>query len=195
MPSGCGSIIPAEDGREPVGNCTLLSRLKGGGFALKASGSNLVVAAGVAPALAALSTQCLCWLGYATFKKMARVAGLAPARTRLKDESLGSLHSRAMKNGGTRRACSPSRECGTISLAKNPGSFVRFTFHVGARGRTCTCTGPLLRRMSLHWTTRAKTSCSRSDLHRHWTGFKPAASAVGLREQKGKSPWQDLHPH
>src|ERR1043166_8938291 len=33
------------------------------------------------------------------------------------------------RNGGTRRACSPSRKGGTISLAKNPGSLVRFTFH------------------------------------------------------------------
>src|SRR5678815_1874537 len=40
---------------------------------------------------------------------MAPVAGLAPARTRVKDEALGSLHSRAFENGGTRRACSPSR--------------------------------------------------------------------------------------
>lgn len=41
-----------------------------------------------------------------------------------------------------------TQKCATISLAKNPGSLVRITFR-SARGRNCTCTGPLLRRMSL----------------------------------------------
>ena len=51
---------------EPVGTCTLLSRLKGGGFAIKASGSwprvrlKLVVAERFALSLAAFSTPCLC---------------------------------------------------------------------------------------------------------------------------------------
>jgi len=58
----------------------------------------VVVAAGFAPALAALSTQCLCWLGYATvWCEMAPVVGLAPTRTGLKDRALGSLHSRAKR--------------------------------------------------------------------------------------------------
>ncbi len=57
--------LPGKIG-EPVGTCTLLSRLKGGGFAIKASGSELVVAAGFEPALAAFSTPCLFQLGYAT---------------------------------------------------------------------------------------------------------------------------------
>src|SRR6478736_14481 len=82
---------------EPVGTCTHLSRLKGGGFAIKASGSEFAVAAerltpGVVsnrrgadsawrqgpqfePALAALSTPCLCQLGYAT---VVWIGGLAP---------------------------------------------------------------------------------------------------------------------
>ena len=55
----------------------------------------MVVAAGVEPTLAAFSALCLCRLGYATLVKLAPVAGLAPARTRLKDETRGSLHSRA----------------------------------------------------------------------------------------------------
>src|SRR5687768_10061022 len=38
MPCGCEWRIRRK-GNEPVGTCTLLSRLKGGGFALKASGS------------------------------------------------------------------------------------------------------------------------------------------------------------
>ena len=42
----------------------------------------------------------------------------------------------------------PMRLRRTISLAKSPGSLVRFTFH-GAHGETCTRTVPLLRRMSL----------------------------------------------
>src|SRR5687767_10916786 len=67
-------------GGEPVGSCTHLSRLKGGGFAIKASGSKLVVAAGFEPALAAFSTPCLFQLGYATVGEMAPVVGLAPTR-------------------------------------------------------------------------------------------------------------------
>jgi hypothetical protein len=75
--TACGDAVrlrmanPAER-NEPVGTCTHLSRLKGGGFAIKASGSwprvrlKLVVAAGFEPALAALSTPCLFQLGYAT---------------------------------------------------------------------------------------------------------------------------------
>ena len=56
----------------------------------------MVVAERFALSLAAFSTPCLCSLGYATVcGEMAPVAGLAPARTRLKDEALGSLHSRA----------------------------------------------------------------------------------------------------
>lgn len=41
------------------------------------------------------------------------------------------------------------RQWRTISLARNPGTLVRFTFHKSTRGRICTCTVPLLRRMSL----------------------------------------------
>ena len=44
----------------------------------------MVLAAGVAPALATFSTSCLCWLDYMSLK-MAPTAGLAPARTDLKD--------------------------------------------------------------------------------------------------------------
>ncbi len=60
---------------EPVGTCTHLSRLKGGGFAIKASGSKLVVAAGFEPALAAFSTPCLFQLGYATVGKIGTRGG------------------------------------------------------------------------------------------------------------------------
>lgn len=49
-----------------VGTCTLLSRLKDGCFALKASNPEMVVTVGFEPALAALSTPCLFQLGYVT---------------------------------------------------------------------------------------------------------------------------------
>ena len=48
--------------------------------------------------------------------------------------------------------------------------------------------------MSLLLDYTGEKFCSRSDLHRHWAGFKPVASAFGLRERK-KSPRQDLHLH
>ena len=81
--------------------------------------------------------------------EMAPVAGLAPARTRLKGEALGSLHSRAFDEMAERGGHAPHHaKCATISLAKSPGSLVRFTFH-GAHGESCTRTDPLLRRMSL----------------------------------------------
>jgi len=92
---------------------------------------------------------------------MAPVAGLAPARTRLKGEALGSLHSRAKRKSSRQDShldCAPNpglngykpfvllyttggkwrnaegmlpnpQECGSISLAQNPGSLVRFAFH------------------------------------------------------------------
>ena len=50
--------------------------------------------------------------------------------------------------------------------------------------------------------------CSRSDLHRHWAGFKSAASSLGYAAKNGPrsahcmaagaAKWsrrQDLHPH
>jgi len=49
-------------------------------------------------------------LGYVTIRKSAPVVGLAPTRVGLKNRTLGSLHSRVFENGGTRRACSPSRK-------------------------------------------------------------------------------------
>ena len=72
--------------------------------------------------------------------EMAPVAGLAPAKTRLKGEALGSLHSRAFAEMAERGGHAPHHaKCATISLAKSPGSLVRFTFH-GARGENCTRT-------------------------------------------------------
>ena len=50
----------------------------------------MLVAAGFEPALAALSTPCLFQWGCATVSEMAPVAGLAPTRTGLKDQALGS---------------------------------------------------------------------------------------------------------
>ncbi len=47
--------------------------------------------------------------------------------------------------------------CGTISLAKNPGTLVRFTFH-GPGGRTRTRTGRGLSSLPLHWATPAKSA-------------------------------------
>ena len=90
----------------------------------------MVVAAGFEPALAALSTQCLCCWATRPLCEMAPVAGLAPARTRLKGEALGSLHSRAFDEMAERGGHAPHHaKCATISLAKSPGSLVRFTFH------------------------------------------------------------------
>ena len=58
--------------------------------------------------------------------------------------------------------------CATISLAKNPGSLVRFTFRFRARDRSCTCTGPILSRMSLLLDyTGIDDWCSWSESHRH----------------------------
>ena len=126
----------------------------------------MVVAAGVEPALAAFSALCLCRLGYATFVKLAPAAGLAPARTRLKDETLGSLHSRAFDEMAERGGHAPHHaKCATISLAKNPGSLVRFTFH-GAHDRSCTCTVRGLKSAALLVGLRGHR-CSQSDSHRH----------------------------
>ena len=47
----------------------------------------------------------------------------------------------------------PNPQCGSISLARNPGSLVRFTFH---------------------W-------CPRRELHSHFPRFEFGASAIGLR--------------
>ena len=71
---------------------------------------------------------------------MAPVVGLAPTRTGLKDRALGSLHSRAFDEMAERGGHAPHRaKCATISLAKSPGSLVRFTFR-GAHGENCTRT-------------------------------------------------------
>ena len=93
--------------------------------------------------------------------EMAPVAGLAPARTRLKGEALGSLHSRAFDEMAERGGHAPHpANCGTISLAKNPGSLVRFTFQ---------------------W-------CPRRELHSHCPRFEVGASSVGLRGLKENAP-------
>ncbi len=112
----------------------------------------------------------------------------------------------------------PIRLRRTISLAKNPGSLVRFTFHwcprqeshlhcprfeVGAfafglrgrkenaPGRNRTDTEPGLSRPPLHWATRAKWS-RRQDLHPHWTRSELVASALGyageMVEPRGIAP-------
>ena len=66
---------------------------------------------------------------------------------------------------------------GTHSLAPRPGSLVRLTFQIGARGRTRTGTVEGLSFAPLHWATRAW--CPRLDLHQHCARFKCAASALG----------------
>ena len=81
---------------------------------------------------------------------MAPVVGLAPTRTGLKGEALGSLHSRAFEKWRNAEGMLPIRHRRTISLAKNPGSLVRFTFH---------------------W-------CPRQDLHLHWSAFEADVSAL-----------------
>ena len=112
-------------------------------------GWTVVLAAGVAPALSALSTPCLWLLGYASKKREKRVAergGLAP------------------QTGTSRR--------GSIPLATGPGSLVRFTLQDWklAPGRICTGTGPGLSRLplavGLREQRRRKWS-PRQDLHPH----------------------------
>ena len=143
---------------------------------------------------------------------MAPVAGLAPARTRLKGEALGSLHSRAFDEMAERGGHAPHHaKCATISLAKSPGSLVRFTFQwcprrelhshcprfevgassfglrgrKGAPGRICTDTERGLSPLPLRWATGAKWS-RRQDLHPHWTRSELVASALGYA---GKNEW------
>ena len=146
--------------------------------------------------------------------EMAPVAGLAPARTRLKGEALGSLHSRAFDEMAERGGHAPHHaRCATISLAKSPGSLVRFTFQwcprqdlhlhcprfeVGGsaswptralrrnapgRSRTDTC-AVFKAATSADWATGAKWS-RRQDLHPHWLRSERSASAVGLRRENG----------
>ena len=103
-------------------------------------------------------------------------------------------------------------ECATISLAKSPGSLVRFTFHgahgesftrtrrvlksvplqlgyagieKNAPGRICTDTERGLSPLPLRWATGAKWS-RRQDLHPHWTRSELVASALGYA---GKNEW------
>lgn len=57
---------------------------------------------------------------------------------------------------------------------------------IGARGEIRTRTVPLLRRMSLLLDyAGVEMKCSRSDSHRHWAGFKSAASALGYGSESG----------
>src|SRR5678815_3577910 len=76
-------------------------------------------------------------------------------------------------------------ECATISLAKNPGSLVRFTFH-GAHGEIRTRTVRILSSAPLLIGLRGRwEKCSRSDSHRHFAGFRSAASALGYGSESG----------
>ena len=62
------------------------------------------------------------------------------------------------------------RQWRTISLAKNPGTLVRFTFHESAPGRICTGTERSLSPLPLHWATGA-----------HSAGSGPSAESPGGR--------------
>lgn len=79
----------------------------------------------------------------------------------------------------------------TISLAENPGTLARFTFH-GAPGRNCTDTWRGLSPLPLHWATGAKLVPAAEveaghrkdggwarDSHPHCLRSKRSASAVG----------------
>jgi hypothetical protein len=118
-----------------------------------------------------------------------------------------------LQNGGTRKACSPNRnvrhdffskerprDSASPRTATNSHGREPIPAHSSgsrskkcARGRSCTRTIPLLKRTSLLLDYTG--NYSRPDLHRHCTGFKPAASPVGLREQGKWSPRQELHLH
>jgi len=91
----------------------------------------MVIVAGVEPALAALSTPCLCRLGYTTMRnKMATLAGIEPGIVRLKGGCPIRLDDRVI--GGNWRNAEGMlpipHKGGTISLAQSPGALVRFTF-------------------------------------------------------------------
>src|SRR5947209_3122346 len=80
---------------------------------------------------------------------------------------------------------------GTHSLAPRPGSLVRLTFQIGARGRIRTGTVEGLSFVPLHWATRAMVpTVGFAPTHR--ARFKCAASALGyvgkLVPREGSAP-------
>ena len=80
-------------------------------------------------------------------------------------------------------------ECSTPSMRSSTDNEPRTTNQTGPRGRTRTCNLPVLSGTPLLIGLHADGSpsrssmsegwCSRSELHRHWAGFKSAASALG----------------
>src|SRR5258708_38912988 len=98
---------------------------------------------------------------------MAPVAGLAPARTRLKGEVLGSLHSRALMEMAERGGHAPHPPEADDLFSKE--SRLACPVHVP-------------------W-------CPRRELHSHWPRFEVGASAVGLRGRKEKCSRSDSHRH
>lgn len=110
---------------------------------------------------------------------IAPVAGLAPARIRLKDEMLDSLHSRA---NSSRQDSHP--DCARISDSTGINRLCCFTPREErnrTRGRSCTCTVPILKRTSLLLDYAG--ICSQSDSHRYCADLKSAASALGYRSE------------
>lgn len=112
----------------------------------------LVLAAGVAPALATLSTSCLCWLDYAS-DEMEPPAGVAPARRPYKgpreaaarrrnglpSRSLGKgwsqppvlpwarrAYETRLSAGSTASACArPPSRTAAVETSENPGALTR----------------------------------------------------------------------
>jgi hypothetical protein len=158
MPCGCGWRIRRKS-NESAATCTPLDRLKGGCFALKASdsgnGSHGWIRTSTGGVLDAVPLP----IGLRDRGcEMAPVVRLAPTRVGLKNRALGSLHSRVLKNGGTRRACSPSRK-------------MRDDFFSKECPRECAFQKGKLTRMGDSQSRLACPDhvpwCSRSDSHRH----------------------------
>jgi hypothetical protein len=138
----------------------------------------MVVAAGVEPTLAAFSALCLCRLGYATLVKLAPVAGLAPARARLKDEARGSLHSRA--------ECSRSDSHRHLTDFKSVASALGYGSESGPGGRTRTRTERGLSSLPLRWATPGKNLkwYSRQEFRLQPPRSKRGALYVELQERR-----------
>jgi hypothetical protein len=145
---------PRRDRGEPVGTCTLLGRLKGGGFALKASGSEMVVVAGLEPALAAISAPCLCQIG---LHDQADEIEEYPRRER-------STRQRHLQTGVRKLRRGRSRNCTrTIrGLNSTPLLVGLACAEENAPGRTCTDTARGLSPLPLRWATGASSEYGRS---------------------------------
>ncbi len=96
-------------------------------------------------------------------------------------------------SGRARRTCTPNRRAAARFDPASNGSRFAGPVHAPkerklAPGRTCTGPGPGLSRLPLRWVTGVESRewSHRQDLHPHWRGSEPRASAVGLRRVERK---------